>query len=127
MMIQTDGGNSFNIGRQFPLMFFKKSSNKSTKTGINMKPNFVLECKFGHISYGIDDSVRIVGVWSIDGNGIAIDQGLHVSEIGFIVFVKSGFSNLDVEVVGAFVDSSVDSVGYNSVLKNEYILGLYFL
>ena len=50
-----------------------------------------------------------------------------MSEIGFIVFVKSGFSDLDVEVVGTFVDSSVDGVGYNSVLKNEYMLGLYFL
>ena len=71
--------------------------------------------------------MRIVGIGSVDGDSIAIDQGLHVSEIGFIVFVKSGFSNLDVEVVCAFVDSSMDGVGYNSVLKNGYMLGLYFL
>ena len=37
-----------------------------------------------------------------------------MSEICLIVLVKPGFSDLDVEVVGAFVDSSVDGVGYNS-------------
>ena len=108
-------------------MFFKKSSNKTSQTGINMKSNFILECKFGHIDYGIDDAVRVVSIGSVDCDGIVIDQGLHMPEIGFIVFVQSGFSNLDVEVVCTFVDSSMDGIGYNSVLKNKYMLGLYFL
>ena len=127
MVVYWHRSHSFNIQSTLVLMFIQESSNEASQAPVKMAPDLVLFGKGAYFFHRVDDAVRVVTVRAIKSDRVEINQGLHVLYIHLEFFIKSGFSELNVEVVSSFVDCRMDCYWNHPIFWKNYTLGLGFL